>query len=141
MLQNYSVSLLNVYSNPEKVYFLYMNKGDIFLNDVRDITLAQLKIVADKTGELFIQAMPDRIDRNKIYLWLLDNYEMNEVQELAACFIRLYNKDFEDGSFMFTENEFEGMKRFLVTYRSEMEKEDILYIGDLIRILEKGSAT
>ena len=103
MLQNYSVSLLNVYSNPEKVYFLYMNKGDIFLNDVRDITLAQLKIVADKTGELFIQAMPDRIDRNKIYLWLLDNYEMNEVQELAACFIRLYNKDFEDGSFMFTE--------------------------------------
>ncbi len=116
-----------------------MNKGDVFLNEVRDITLAQLKIVADKTGEFFIKAMPDRINRKKIYCWLIDNYEMNDVQQLAACFIRLFNKDFEDGSFMFTESEYEGMKRFLVTFRSEMEKEDILYIGELIRMLEKGS--
>ncbi len=65
---------------------------------------------------------------------------MNEVQEIAACLIRLYNRDFENGQFMFTESEFEGMKRFLVTFRSSMEKEDILYIGELIRILEKGSS-
>jgi len=117
-----------------------MNKGDNFLNNIREITLKQLQIVADKTGELFIESMPGRIDRKKIYLWLCENYEMNEVQELAACFIRLYNKDFENGSFMFTETEFEGMKRFLVTFRSEMETEDILYIGELIRILEKGSS-
>ncbi len=116
-----------------------MNKGDDFLNEIRIVTLAQLKIVADKTGKLFIEYMPERIDREKIYLWLQDNYEMNEDQELAACFIRLFNRDFEDGQFMFTENEFEGMKRFLVTFRSEMEKEDSLYIGDLIRILQKGS--
>ncbi len=116
-----------------------MDKGDDFLNTIREVTLAQLKIVADKTGELYLEAMQNRIDRKKTYLWLQDNYEMNEVQELAACFIRLYNKDFENGSFMFTENEFEGMKRYLVTFRSEMEKEDILYIGELIRILEKGS--
>ncbi len=117
-----------------------MNMGDVFLNHVREMTREQLKIVIEKTGELFFEAMPDRINREKIYLWLQDNYEMNEVQALAACFIRLFNKDFDDGQFMFTESEFEGMKHFLVTFRSEMQREDVVYIGDLVRILEKSSA-
>ena len=117
-----------------------MNKGDLFLNKVREITMTNLNMVAQETGALFKNSLPERVDGSKLYSFLQDNYAMDEIQQISACFIRLFNRDYEDGQFFFTETEFEGMKRLLVLHRQDLHGEDIQYIGDLIRILEKGSA-
>jgi len=116
-----------------------MNKGDSFLNKVREITMTHLNLVAQETGTVFKKSDPERINAAKVYSFLQDNYEMNEVQQISACFVRLFNRDYEDGQFFFTETEFEGMKRLLVFLRKDLPAEDVQYIGDLIRILEKGS--
>ena len=117
-----------------------MNKGDTFLNRVREITMTHLNLVAQETGALFKKSLPDRVDASMVYSFLQDNYEMNEVQQISACYVRLFNRDYEDGQFMFTETEYEGMKRLLVFLRKELPAEDVQYIGELIRILDKGSA-
>ncbi|MDA3812296.1 MAG: hypothetical protein PF518_18410 [Spirochaetaceae bacterium] len=117
-----------------------MNKGDIFLNKVREITMTHLNLVAQETGNLFKKSLPERIGSVKLYSFLQENYAMDEVQQISACYIRLFNRDYEEGQFMFTETEFEGMKRLLVFFRKELPIEDVQYIGELIRILDKGSA-
>ena len=117
-----------------------MNKGDTFLNKVREITMTHLNLVAQETGDLFKRSLPERVNGSKLYSFLQDNYEMNEVQQISACYVRLFNRDYEDGQFFFTEMEFEGMKRLLVFLRNDLPAEDVQYIGELIRILEKGSA-
>ncbi len=65
---------------------------------------------------------------------------MDEVQQISGCYIRLFNRDYEDGQYMFTETEFEGMKRLLVLLRKDLPAEDVQYIGELVRVLDKGSA-
>lgn len=117
-----------------------MNKGESFLNKVREITMTHLNMVAQETGALFKKSLPDRVNSAKIYSFLQDNYEINEVQQISACYVRLFNRDYDDGQFFFTELEFEGMKRLLVFLRSDLPAEDVKYIGDLIKILNKGSA-
>lgn len=117
-----------------------MNKADDFLNKVREITMTHLNMVAQETGALFKRSLPDRVNGSKIYSFLQDNYEMDEVQQIAASFVRLFNRDYNDGQFFFTETEFEGMKRLLVFLRADLPAEDVKYIGDMIKILEKGSA-
>ena len=117
-----------------------MNKGDKFLNKVREITMTHLNMVAQETGALFKKSLPEGVDGAKLYSFLQDNYAMDEVQQISACYIRLFNRDYEDGQFMFTETEFEGMKRLLVMLRKDLPAEDVQYIGELVRILHKGSA-
>ncbi len=117
-----------------------MNKGESFLNKVREITMTHLNMVAQETGSLFKKSLPERVNSAKLYSFLQDNYEMNEVQQISACYVRLFNRDYDDGQFFFTEMEFEGMKRLLVFLRSDLPAEDVKYIGDLIKILDKGSA-
>lgn len=117
-----------------------MNRGDNFLNKVREITMTHLNMVAQETGALFKKSLPDRINGAKIYSFLQDNYAMDEVQQISACYVRLFNRDYEDGQFFFTETEFEGMKRLLVFLRADLPAEDVKYIGDLVKILNKGSA-
>lgn len=117
-----------------------MNKGDDFLNKVREITMTHLNLVAQETGTMFKKSVPERIKAAKVYGFLQDNYEMNDVQQISACFVRLFNRDYEDGQFFFTEIEFEGMKRLLVFLRNDLPPEDVKYIGDLVKILDKGSA-
>ncbi|MBB6480929.1 hypothetical protein [Spirochaeta isovalerica] len=118
-----------------------MNQGDAFLNKVREITMAHLNKVAQETGALFSSSLPERVDGAALYTFLQDNYEMNEVQQIAACFVRLFNRDYDNGQFFFTELEFESMKRLLVFQRESLPAEDVKYIGDLVKILEKGSAS
>lgn len=117
-----------------------MNKGDLFLDKVREITMTHLNLVAQETGTLFKKSVPERINAAKLYIFLQDNYTMDDVQHISACYVRLFNRDYEEGQFMFTETEFESMKRLLVLYRKELPVEDVLYIGELVRILDKGSA-
>jgi hypothetical protein len=117
-----------------------MNKGDDYLKKIREITMTHLNLVAQETGVMFKKSIPERINAKKVYSFLQDNYEMNEVQQISACFVRLFNRDYEDGQFFFTETEFEGMKRILVFLRSDLPAEDVQYIGNLVKILEKGSA-
>lgn len=117
-----------------------MNKGEEFLEKVRETTMNHLNQVANETGALFCSSLPERLDGNELYTFLKDQYEMNEVQPIAACFIRLFNHDYDDGQFFFTELEFEAMKRLLVFQRENLPAEDVSYIGDLVKILEKGSA-
>lgn len=117
-----------------------MNKGEDFLTKVREITMTHLNLVAQETGTLFKQSIPERVDGADVYAFLQDNYEMNEVQQLSACFVRLFNRDYSDGQFFFTELEFEGMQRLLVFKRQDLPEEDIQYIGELVKILSKGSA-
>lgn len=117
-----------------------MNKGDLFLDKVREITMAHLNLVARETGALFAESLPDRIDGGALYSFLQDQFEMNEVQQICACFVRLFNRDYNDGQFFFTETEFEGMKRLLVFMRDRLPDEDVKYIGELVSILDKGSA-
>lgn len=124
----------------KSIRIIFMNKGDDFLNKVREITMTHLNLVAQETGSLFKNSIPQRIDASAVYTFLQDNYEMNEVQQLSACFIRLFNRDYDSGQFFFTELEFEGMKRLLVFKRNDLPAEDVKYIGDLVKILEKGSA-
>lgn len=117
-----------------------MNKGDDFLNKVREITMTHLNLVAQETGALFRKSLPERVDAAAVYSFLQENYEMNEVQQLSACFVRLFNRDYENGQFFFTELEFEGMQRLLVFMRSSLPAEDAKYIGDLVKVLSKGSS-
>lgn len=117
-----------------------MNKGDEYLNKVREITMTHLNLVAQETGALFRNSLPERVDSSALYSFLQDNYEMNEVQQISACFVRLFNRDYNDGQFFFTELEFEGMKRLLVFMRGKLPAEDVQYIGELVKILDKGSA-
>lgn len=102
--------------------------------------MTHLNMVAQETGSLFKRSLPDRVNSAKLYSFLQDNYEMNEVQQISACYVRLFNRDYDDGQFFFTEMEFEGMKRLLVFLRSDLPAEDVKYIGELIKILDKGSS-
>lgn len=117
-----------------------MNKGEDFLTKVREITMTHLNLVAQETGALFKKSIPERVDGAAVYSFLQDNYEMNEVQQISACFVRLFSRDYDDGQFFFTELEFEGMKRLLVFMRDKLPGEDVKYIGELVKILDKGSS-
>jgi hypothetical protein len=87
-----------------------MGPRDAFLQELETRTRTHLRELASESGEVFARyvMLPDKGPR--IYERLVETFQMDGAQEIAACLVDLVSGSLDNGTVMVSEREYQGLK-------------------------------
>ena len=114
-----------------------MAPREAFLAELRERTTAHLQALARESAETlgrFI-ALPDLGAR--IYGRLVEEFQMDGAQEIAACLVDLISGGMDQGAVMLTDREYRGLRLIRSEFREEMPDGPGNALDDLILALAR----
>lgn len=114
-----------------------MQPRDSFLKELRTQTLAHLDALARESAETFGRyiALPELGPR--VYMRLVDQFNMDGAQESAAALVDLFAGTLDSGSVMLTDREYRGLQLVLEEYGDELPDAPRRSLQDLITTLKR----
>ena len=90
-------------------YRLRMTPREAFLDELRSRTTAHLEALAEESAQAFGRylALPD--EGTRIYRRLVEQFNMDGAQEIAATLVDLFSGQLDNGTVMVTDREFRGL--------------------------------
>lgn len=110
---------------------------DAFLLELRERTTAHLLQLARESAETFGRyiALPDTGAR--IYNRLVEEFQMDGAQEIAAALVDLISGSLDHGTVMLTDREYRGFKLVREEFRGELPEGPGNALDDLVLSLAR----
>ena len=87
-----------------------MSTSGRFTAEVQEINRRYLEAMAAETEELFAQAYPDSEAGSAYFRELRSRMPLEAAQQACISVLRFLEGGYDDGSFLFTDSEFQGLK-------------------------------
>ncbi len=110
---------------------------DAFLAELRQQTLSHLEQLARESAETLgrYAALPEIGPR--IYLRLVEEFQMDGAQEIAACLVDLLAGALDHGTVMLTDREYRGLRLVRDEFGDALPEGPAVALDELVRSLAK----
>ena len=124
-------------SRPSSRYRLGMTPREAFLDELRTRTTEHLRALADESAETFgrFVALPEL--GPSIYHRLVEQFDMDGAQEIAATLIDLFSGRLDEGTVMVSDRAFRGLEATLDEFDRELPEGPRETLRELIRTLSR----
>ena len=95
--------------------------------------------MAAETEALFAQSFPSPEGGGAFFRELRAQMPLESAQQACITVLRFLEGGYDDGSFVFTDAEFQGLKLLRNNYGETIDSGDFAKLDEMIRILEKSS--
>ncbi len=114
-----------------------MPTGEQFLSELRNRTHHHLQELARESADTFgrFLDLPDAGPR--VYLRLVEVFQMDGAQEIAATLVDLMTGTLDDGTVMLTDREYRGLRLVLREFGPELPKQPAAALEELLRTFER----
>ena len=116
-----------------------MSSAGRFTAEVQEINRRYLEAMAAETETLFSQSFPSPEQGAALFRELQTQMPLESAQQVCITVLRFLEGGYDDGSFVFTDPEFRGLKLLRDSYGESIEPEDFKKLDEMIRILERSS--
>lgn len=116
-----------------------MSSAGRFTAGVREINRRYLEAMAAETETLFAQAFPSPEEGAALFRELQRQMPLESAQQACITMLRFLYGGYDDGSFVFTESEFHGLKLLRDKYEKSIDEADFRKLDEMIQVLEKSN--
>ncbi|MFW6215112.1 MAG: hypothetical protein ACOC45_04115 [Alkalispirochaetaceae bacterium] len=116
-----------------------MSLAGRFTAEVREINRRYLEAMAAETETVFAQSFPSSEDGAVLFRELQHQMPLESAQQACITILRFLDGGYDDGSFVFTDPEFQGLKLLRDKYETSIDPGEFGKLDEMIRILEKST--
>jgi hypothetical protein len=117
-----------------------MTPRDSFLKELRSCTTAHLEALMHESAHAFGRyiALPEL--GNRMYVRLVEQFNMDGAQEIAASLVDLFAGVLDSGAVMVSDREYRGLSLILDEFGDELPQGPRESLTDLITTLRKADS-
>lgn len=116
-----------------------MSSAGRFTAEVQEINRRYLEAMAAETETLFAQSFPSPEAGAALFRELRAQMPLEAAQQACISILKFLEGGYDDGSFVFTDAEFQGLKLLRDNYGETIDSGDFAQLDEMIRILEKSN--
>jgi hypothetical protein len=116
-----------------------MSSAGRFTAEVQEINRRYLEAMAAETETLFAQSFPSPDAGAAFFRELQTQMPLESAQQVCITVLRFLEGGYDDGSFVFTDPEFRGLKLLRDNYGESISSSDFAKLDEMIRVLEKST--
>ena len=116
-----------------------MSAAGRFTAEVQEINRRYLEAMAAESEELFARSFPTPEAGSAFFRELKGEMPLESAQQACITILRFLEGGYDDGSFVFTDAEFRGLKLLRDNYGNSISPGDFGKLDEMIRVLERST--